>query len=209
MTPSGNQDLLGDLETILAGFAGDESGLDFVRDWTDLERIAVVGHSAGGNAATSAADFPGVQVVVSMAGSGAPNSPDLDSTLFLGGMSDTVVSFSQTQAAYERTDSPRRLLGISDGAHLIFSDICELTNSAGQDLVEIATEAGVCGTQFASFLFDCAASSIPPDESNAIVKGATTWEFETHLHCDDGLNAFDDFGSQSEWIDVLENDGWQ
>lgn len=206
---SGGQDLIGDLETVLDGFAGDDSSLDFVREWTDLDRVAVIGHSAGGNAATSAAELPGVKVVASMAGSGAPNTPDLDAALFLGGMSDTVVAFSQTQAAYERTESPRRLVGIDDGAHLIFSDICELTNTAGQDLVEIATEAGVCGTQFASFLFDCAASTIPVEDSSAIVKGATTWELETHLHCDDGLNTFDDFGAQNQWIDVMESAGWE
>ena len=87
----------------------------------------------------------------------------------------------------------------------MFSDICELTNDAGKDLVEIATEAGVCGTMFASFLFDCAANTIPAADSSTIVRAATTWELETHLHCDDSLSPFDDFGAQSSWVEVLQS----
>jgi dienelactone hydrolase len=202
---SGSQDLLGDLETIRAGFSDGDESLDFLADRVDLDKLAVVGHSAGANAATSAAELEGVQVVISMAGSGSTDVPNLGTALFLGGMADSVVSFAQTESAYEQSASDRRLVGIAEGGHLVFSDICELTNDDGQDLVEIATEAGVCGTQFASFLFDCAASTIPAEDSSAIVKAASTWELEKHLHCDDSLGAFDDFGSRSPWIEVLQS----
>ena len=203
---SGDQDLLGDLETVLAGFTDADESLSFVSEWTDLSRIAVIGHSAGASAATSADELAGVKVVVSMAGGGTPDSPDLSTALFLGGLNDSVVSFSQTQSAYEQTSTPRRLVGIAEGGHLIFSDICELTNDDGQDLVEIATEAGVCGTQFAAFLFDCAASTIPAEDSSSIVKGATTWELESQLHCDGSQGPFEDFGAQSAWVEVLESE---
>jgi len=202
---SGPQDLSGDLEAILTGFREGDAGLDFLESRVDLNRIAVIGHSAGANAATEAAALDGVQVVISMAGSGSTDVSDLDSALFLGAMADDVVSFSRTQAAYEATAAPRRLVGISGGGHLIFSDICELTNDDGKDLVEIATESGVCGTQFASLLFDCDANTIPAPDSKAIVKRASTWELETQLHCDDSLNAFDDFGDRNSWIEVLES----
>jgi len=202
---TGNQDLLGDLETVLAGFTDGDESLGFLADRVDLDRVAVVGHSAGANAAMAAADFDGVQVAISLAGSGSTDVSGLSSALFLGGMADSVVSFSQTQAAYNATTAPRRLLGISEGGHLVFSDICELTNDDGLDLVEIATDAGVCGTQFASFLFDCAANTIPAKDSRAIVAAATTWELERHLHCDGSLAAFDDFGEQSAWIEVSES----
>ena len=204
---SGSQDLLGDLQTVLAGFNDGDEVLDFVADWTDLDQVAVIGHSAGANAATGAAELPGVQVVVSMAGSGSPaDETGLESALFLGGMADSVVSFSQTQSAFDQTSASRKLVGVAEGGHLIFSDICELTNGDGQDLVEIATEAGVCGTQFASFLFDCAASTIPVEDASAIVKAATTWELETHLHCDSSQDAFGEFGERDDWIVVLESE---
>ncbi|MEC9073213.1 MAG: hypothetical protein VX938_12555, partial [Myxococcota bacterium] len=167
LPPSGAQDLQGDLAAVLAGFTNGTEGLEFLSGRVDLARVAVAGHSAGANAATSAAVLDGVQVVISMAGSGATNVSALDSALFLGGMADSVVSFSETEKAYNGTSVARRLVGITGGGHLVFSDICELTNDNGQDLVEIATEAGVCGTMFAAFLFDCAASTIPAEDSNA------------------------------------------
>ena len=202
---SGSQDLTGDLETVLDGFQGGNEGLGFLADRVDLDRVAVVGHSAGANAAISAANLDGVQVVVSMAGNSATNDSDLSSALFLGGMADGVVSFSQTLDAYESSKASRRLVGIAEGGHLVFSDICELTNSDGQNLVEIASEAGVCGTQFASFLFDCDANTIPVEDSSAIIRAVSTWELESHLHCDESLSAFDDFGDRSDWVEVLKS----
>lgn len=205
LPPSGSQDLQGDLSAMLAGFTNGSEGLEFLTGRVDLARIAVAGHSAGANAATAAAELDGVQVVISMAGSGGTSVTALTSALFVGGMADSVVSFSETQKAYDGTTVARRLVGITGGGHLVFSDICELTNDQGQDLVEIATEAGVCGTMFAAFLFDCAASTIPAEDSNAIIKGATTWELESHLHCDDSLLAFDNFGELGSWVEVLES----
>jgi len=202
---SGGQDMVGDLETVLAGFTGGDESLAFLADRVDLSRVAVVGHSAGANTATAAAELDGVQVVVSMAGSGSTDVSGLSSALFLGGMADSVVTFSLTQSAYESSTAPRRLMGIAEGGHLIFSDICELTNDEGQDLVEIATEAGVCGTEFASFLFDCAASTIPAQDARALISASSTWELERHLHCDDSLADFDDFGVSSSWVEVLES----
>ena len=206
---SGSQDMVGDLETVLAGFTGGDSAVSFLGDRVDMSRVAVAGHSAGANAAAAAAELEGVQVVISMAGSGSADESELSTALFLGGMADTVVQFAQTQDAYEESAPDRRLLGIAEGAHLVFSDICELTNDEGQDLVEIATEAEVCGTQFAAFLFDCEASTIPATDARAIIAGASTWELETHLHCDDSLAEPDDFGEQSEWVEVFEQSAAQ
>ena len=203
--PSGGQDLLGDLKAVLNGFNSRVEGLNFLAGKVNLDRVAVIGHSAGGGAATAASNLDGVQVVISMAGNSPTKASDLKAALFLGGMTDSVVAFSQTQAAYKNTTAPRRLVGIADGAHLVFSDICEITNTEGKDLVQIATEAGVCGTQFASFLFDCAASTIPAKDAGKIIKSATTWELERHLHCNKSLKEFGDFGEQNSWVEVLES----
>ena len=202
---SGSQDLQGDLETVLNSFRDDAEVLGFLSDRVDLNRVAVIGHSAGGSAATGSAELPGVEVVISLAGSGSTAVSSLSSALFVGGIVDTVMPFSRTQSAFENSSVPRRLVGIADAGHLVFSDICELTNDDGQDLVEIATEAGVCGTQFASFLFDCEATSIPAENSSALLKAATTWELERHLHCEEALEEFELLGGQSSWAEVLES----
>ena len=203
--PTGAQDLVGDLETVLDGFRDADPALDFLAGRVDTSRVAVTGHSAGANASFGAADLEGVQVVIGMAGSGSTDAPNLKSALFLGGTADTVVPFTSTQAGFEESTPQRRLLGITDGGHLIFSDICELTNDDGDNLVEIATAAGVCGTEFASFLFDCAASTIPALDANVLVRASTTWELETQLHCNDDLGPFDEFGQRADWVDVVDS----
>ncbi len=198
------QDLNRDLRQLHEAFQLGSGGLAFLADHVNLDRIAVAGHSAGASAAAGAGDLPGVQTVISLAGNRSviPN-PDLRSALFLGGMTDQVIPFSQTQRAYTETAQTSRLLGITGGGHLIFSDICELTNSDGQNLVEIATEAGVCGTQFASQLFDCAASTIPPAEAKRLVNTASTWVLEQDLHCAVGASDFEML-VDDDWIEVLE-----
>ncbi|HCP45336.1 MAG TPA: hypothetical protein DIU15_04810 [Deltaproteobacteria bacterium] len=202
---SGSQDVGSDLESVLSAFVQSDPSLTFIAPWVDTDLVAVLGHSAGASAAASAVNLGGVRLMGSLAGNRSPAaSDDLQSSLFLGGMADTVVRFSQTEDAYGATSGDKYLLGIAEAGHLVFSDICQLTNNAGQDLIEIATEAGVCGTQFASFLFDCEASSIPPESANQLVKAATTWALEKDLHCQAPSDYFGEFGDVSTWIEVLD-----
>ena len=198
------QDLNRDLRQLHDAFSRPSGGLSFIAGHVNFDRMAVAGHSAGASAASGAGDLPGIQTVISLAGnrSVVPN-PNLSSALFLGGMADEVIPFSQTQRAHSETAQTSRLMGITGGGHLIFSDICELTNSDGQNLVEIASEAGVCGTQFASQLFDCAASSIPPAEAKRLVNIASTWVLERDLHCAVQPTDFEVLADE-EWIEVLE-----
>ena len=199
-----SQDLGEDINDLLAAFSQDDPALSFVSPWVDLERIAVLGHSAGASAAAGAASHPGVRVIGSLAGNRSVTADDgLQASLFMGGMADSVVRFDRTEEAYLSSAGPRHLLGIADAGHLIFSDICQITNAADQNLIEIATEAGVCGTEFASFLFDCSASVLPAEQGQALVRAATTWVLEKELHCKDQVQDFGDFGIPAQWIEVL------
>ena len=99
--------------------------------------------------------------------------------------------------AYQASQGSKQLLGIADAGHLVFSDICHITNDADQNLIEIATEAGVCGTQFASFLFDCAETALPVESGQKLVRAATTWVLEKELHCQAPTHDFGDFAVES------------
>ena len=202
---SGSQDLDADLNLLLNAFSQSDPSVAFVSPWVDLDRIAVLGHSAGASAAAGATSREDVRVIGSLAGnrSVAANSA-VTSSLFMGGMADSVVSFSQTEDAYQASQGSKQLLGIADAGHLVFSDICHITNDADQNLIEIATEAGVCGTQFASFLFDCAETALPVESGQELVRAATTWVLEKELHCQAPTHDFGDFGEASDWIEVLE-----
>ena len=169
-SPTGQQNLRGDVDTILDALSEAEGHWAFLADAIDEERITLIGHSAGGSAVAQMTDLPGVRAIVSMAAGEEVNQPDHDVTsLFLGAHLDSVVPYSNTQSAFEASEGEKYLLGISGTGHLAFSDICELENTSGEDLVTIASEAGVCGTSFAGFLFDCDEDYLNAEKTNQIV----------------------------------------
>jgi len=189
-----SQDLSGDTDKALAALAAPSGELAFLAGHVDLARVAVSGHSAGGNAAANQTNKPGVRVSIPMA-SGAPvqATAALESSLLLGGNADGVVAYSNTQNGYAGSPAPKRLVGLDNAGHLAFSDICELQNADGQDILEVATEAGVCGAQFAGFLFDCSPGFLNPGIGNAIINYSTTAVLEEVLKCVEGPDLFAGF----------------
>jgi hypothetical protein len=197
----GSQDLSGDTDKALAALANPSGDLAFLAGLVDIDNVGISGHSAGGSAAANQATKPGVRVSVPMA-SGQPVAGAPESTLFLGGLADGVVAYSATQNGYANSPAPKRLVGINNAGHLAFSDICEIQNADGQNILEIATEAGVCGAQFAGFLFDCDPNFINPDIANAIINYTSTAVFEQVLKCVDGPDLF--AGIQSTYLAIAE-----
>jgi hypothetical protein len=55
----------------------------------------------------------------------------------MGGLADMIVPWSQVTAAYGGVAKPRALVGITGGGHLAFSDLCQITNAAGQNLLQV------------------------------------------------------------------------
>lgn len=183
---TGERDLGGDTDALLAALASGADGLDFLGGHLDLERVAAVGHSAGGGAVAGYVGKPGVEVVVPMAsGSPVTASNGAPFSLFMGGDADTVVAYTATQDAYDGSTGARALVGLGNAGHLVFSDICELQNDQGQNILEIAAEAGVCATSFAGALFDCDPSYIDPAVGNDIINFATSAVLEGRLMCSD------------------------
>jgi predicted dienelactone hydrolase len=182
------QDLRGDLESILAAVRGEVGGLEFLGDRIDAGRIGMAGHSAGGNAISS---FGGeAQVLVPMAAGGTQFGPALLSTLVLGGTDDSVVQYMQQRNGYASSPSPKRFVGIEGAGHLSFSEICSLSNAAGDDLLTIATDNDVCGAQLAGFLFQCSPDLIADPDAWALIDYATSAAFEEMLQCTDAEAAF-------------------
>ena len=126
----------------------------------------------------------------------------LRSTLVLGAQSDKVVDYGSQQSGYASSPAPKRLVGISNAGHLAFSSLCSLANADGQDFVEIATEFGICGAQFASALFDCVDTYTPDPTSWAITNYASSAVLEETLHCASTGDAF--AGIQAKFPEVGE-----
>jgi len=194
------QDLEGNVQSILEAVRGETDELAFLGDRIDTGRIGMSGHSAGGGAIEGFGDD--AQVLVPLAAGGTQAGAALVSTLVLGGTADTIVAYSQTQGGFTASPSPKRLVGIENAGHLTFSQICSMTNAAGANLLEIATDAGVCGAQFAGFLFQCSDELIADTRGWEIIDDVTAAAFEETLHCSAAGERFD--GLQARYPEVSE-----
>jgi alpha-beta hydrolase superfamily lysophospholipase len=193
----GNQDLSGDTDVVLAALASPAGELAFLAGHVDTDRVAISGHSAGGSAASAQTNKPGIRVSIPMAtGAAVMDTPMLESVLLLGAMSDGVVNYGGTQNAFNNSPSPKRLVGIENAGHLAFSDICELKNADGQNILEVALEAGVCGAQFAGFLFDCDPNFIDAAIAGHIINYSSTAVLEQVLRCVEGPDLFASFADE-------------
>jgi len=202
----GVADLEGDGRALLAALRAPAGGLAFLAGHVDAARLAVTGHSAGGKAAAAFSSEPGVRVIAPMAYAGVAPGTAVESVLVLGALDDQVAAWSRQVEGYAGSPAPKRLLGIADAGHLVFSDLCAMRNAAGQDLVEIAIEHGVQNASLAALLWDgCAPEQIPPAEGWAIVNHATTAVFEQVLQCRPAPD-FDGLRARHPRVAVLEED---
>ncbi|MFV8756411.1 hypothetical protein ACNOYE_38170 [Nannocystaceae bacterium ST9] len=202
-TPGGQQNLSGDTDSVLAAIANPSGELEFLAGLLDTSRLAISGHSAGASAAANQASKPDIRVSIPMAGGAAvAQGPALESALFLGGQSDGVVAYTSTQNAYMQSMPSKRLVGLSNAGHLAFSDICEIENADGQNILEIAVEAGVCGAQFAGFLFDCDPTFLDAQIAGDIINYSSTAVLEQVLKCVQGPDLFAEF--EATYPDVGE-----
>ncbi|MEP6861915.1 MAG: hypothetical protein ABJE66_14910 [Deltaproteobacteria bacterium] len=178
------QDLSANLDHLIAAIQAPAGDLGFLAGHIDASRIAVSGHSAGGGAAVAAANKPGVQVVIPMAGVGSTAaSTTLRSSLYMGGSLDSIASFNQVKTAYQGSAKPHRLVGVKNAGHLNFSDLCDTKNAAGQDLLTIANNDGVCGANLAGFLFDCDPSHVVGPIGWSVIDYASSAVLEEILQC--------------------------
>jgi hypothetical protein len=198
------QDLAGDVAKVLAAVRGETPGLEWLAPHVDADRVGLSGHSAGGRTVGGLSDVG--QVIVPMAAGGVDAGSAVESVLVLGATADSVVAYDQQVQGYESSPAPKRLVGLDNGGHLAFSDICSLRNDAGDDLITIATNNDVCGAQFATFLFQCGDELLPDPDGWAISRHASAATFEETLQCRDIGTAFADLGTDFPGVAEIRED---
>ena len=185
-------DPAGDTRALLAAVAAGEGEFGFLAGHVDLARIGLAGHSAGGGAVSDLGDVSGLRARIPMASHGVENPVAGEQVLVMGAFDDQVVSYEEQVAGYEAAAAPKRLIGIASAGHLVFSDLCAMTNTEGRDLVEIAIEYEVKNASLATGLWDgCEPGQIDPAAGWAIVNHATTAVFEQALMCTDAGPRFE------------------
>ncbi len=176
------RDLESDVRALLAAVRGETDELSEFSAVMDAGRIGMVGHSAGGGEVGGYPDEGNV-IIPLAAGPEIEAGSALQSVLFLGGTADSVVPFESQGSGFAGSVGPKRLVGIENAGHLVPSEICTIENAAGQNLLEVASEADVCGAQAAGFLFQCDERLLDDATGWAITEYATAGAFEETLHC--------------------------
>lgn len=153
----------------------------------DPERVAAIGHSAGGGTVFAAASDPRIDGYVSMAaGTGGgedappPEYPEVPS-FFLAGSLDAVVPPDEaTRPAFEGAPSPSWYWEIADTGHNGFDDFC--TFGGGSGIIGIAEQSGLgafldAQPQFRALGEDgCVAPAAPVEQAFPIIRhGVTAW----------------------------------
>ena len=113
----------------------------------DADRVAAVGHSAGGGTVFQAANDERIDAYVSLA-SGAfapegeePVMPDKPSFFMAGALDGVVSPEERTRPAYDAAPSPSRLWIIDKVGHNGFDDFCTFGNGAG--IIGVARASGL------------------------------------------------------------------
>lgn len=206
--PSGTTDLQGDLEVLTAAIAAPSGDLAFLDGAVDGGRLALAGHSAGGAAVAIGASLPNVRVSIPMAsGNAIASDASLEGALFLGGLADGIVPWSSTVAGYEASAGPKHLVGLANAGHLAFSDLCAITNDDGDDVLSIALEYEICGSDFAGLLFDCDPTQLAVDVGHAIVEASSTVVLESALYCTGAADGLGDVLSAYPDVDTYQSSG--
>ncbi len=213
--PLGIQDVPGDVNLQLNALKDPSGELAFLAGHVDMTRIGLSGHSQGGcMSAFLSSSIPNVRISVPLDASELAAGSDLESVLFVGGMSDNVISYAgisigsivcpgllgNQMGGYNNTPVPskgvgiKRIVGIEGGAHMVPTDLCRATDD-GDQLIPVMQERGVCGVNTAviiglPILVEC--GTISPEDGIRAINYVTTAALEETLHCQDRTEAFND-----------------
>ncbi|UJR82729.1 alpha/beta hydrolase family protein [Sandaracinus amylolyticus] len=194
-----------DVDAMLDALRATSGDLAWLAERVDPARIGLAGHSAGG-IVTSLSDRAGVRVVIGLSSNGAAREdPGLEGSLFVAATDDAVVPYASTVSAYEGSPDPKWLVGIEGSGHLAPSDLCDLENADGQNMLEVAQEHGVCGAQFAGMLFDCQEGHIDPEAARVVGRAITTAVLEQILWCTDRSAAIAAIPERLEHVEELRS----
>mmetsp|Transcript_126706 Transcript_126706/g.253230 ORF Transcript_126706/g.253230 Transcript_126706/m.253230 type:complete len:402 (+) Transcript_126706:54-1259(+) len=162
----------------------------------DWQRVAVVGHSAGGFAANDLGDV--ADVLIPMAGFAPKSGKRVKSVLVLAARNDTIVPYPKEIQAYAQVSLvPRRFASVDALGHLFCSDLCWIGASAG-GIVQIALDHGISAAKLFSSLGanGCAylnkksgTQYLEPQCGWAFVNYASSGVLEETLRCDSGMAA--------------------
>jgi predicted dienelactone hydrolase len=172
-------ELLGSLDLVVA--ESERAGSRF-EGHVDADRVAAVGHSAGGGTAYVAADDDRIDAYVSLAAGRAGDAPPAQKpSFFVAGAVDGIVPAAESsEPAYDSAPSPSTYWEIEGAGHNGFTDFC--TFGGGTGIIGVAEQSGLGGLldsqpQLRALGEDgCIPPAAPIEQAHPIIlAGVTAW----------------------------------
>jgi predicted dienelactone hydrolase len=161
----------------------------------DDTRVAVMGHSMGGAAATAMTEENGISTLVLLAspGFGASKKP----VLMMGGTEDGFGTTESLDKAYERQPKGKRYVSIKGAGHLAFTDLCVIGRERG-GLLQIAVDNGVEVNAIVQKLSrdGCEPDELRAEEAWPLVNHYVTAHLASQLGIDPAPRGFGDGASR-------------
>jgi len=172
-------DQAGDTKDIISALKSPSGQIAFLKNKIDTGRIGLAGHSAGAQAVASLSGERGVLTIIPMAGGSSSVSSNfrIKSALIMGGKEDNTSSWLSVQLGFTNTRvRNKRLVGIPDAGHMVFTNVCEQVLKAEDYGVDMSLMESVAND-------GCGRGYIDEQLGWEIVNYATTAVFEETLQC--------------------------
>jgi fermentation-respiration switch protein FrsA (DUF1100 family) len=175
----------------------------FLAGVLDTQRIAVSGHSAGGNSLQALGKTAGVQLLLPLAAGGSEGGTAVW-TVALGGVADQVVAYAKTVEGFAPTPAPKLLIGIDKAGHLAFSDLCLIAADRG-GLLGVAQAAGIQVLPLVAKLAQdgCGIANLETPRGLQVIAAATSAALEARLRCNGGMTA-QLLGLQQRFAEIID-----
>ena len=147
----------------------------------DPQRVAAVGHSAGGGTAFDALNNPAVATAIGWAPVAPAGKPSNKPVMLIGAEGDQVVPPASVKDTYNSFKGPKALVEISGEGHNTYTDICVGIRSGG-GLISYAVAHHLVTSKLAKFgINGCEKSDIAPQRFWPIVQFYTVLQLENQF----------------------------
>jgi dienelactone hydrolase len=148
-------------------------------------KVAAVGHSAGGQTAFDALDDPRVTTAVGWAPVGPSGRPPHKPVMIIGANGDIALTPATLTGEYDTFPGPAKFVEISGEGHNTYTDTCTSIRSGSGGLVGFAIQTHLVSAELAKLAVNgCTAKNLPPQRFWPIVQYYTVAELRSGLGID-------------------------
>ncbi len=168
--------------SLLATMQASASATSILHGVADPNRVAAVGHSAGGQTAFDALNRARVSTAVGWAPEGPAGTPSSKPVMLIGAEGDQVVPPASVKRTYDSFPGPKSLVEISGEGHNTYTDICVGIREGG-GLISYAVASHLVSASLAKLgINGCQKSDLPAAQFWPIVQFYTVFQLQNQFY---------------------------